>query len=157
MDTTPPAKQLSLTLAATLALAACSGNPDYRTDIASRSYAALGDLYVLLAKADLGALRAPSSYPASVDSYAAVLGGFRIGGLLARLPSDAGAPPDDIEGTLTRCLDRVREMANRHKAQGVAPGDPLLGTVRTACDTAARWVAADEASSWVLNTFAGDL
>ena len=142
-----------------LLLAACGRNPEFRTSVANDAYASLADLHRLLAAADLGSLRSPSSFAGEADAYARVIGGFEMSRLLgtaaaADLP---GTPSDDLARNVGHCADQVRRMAAQHRAAGLAPGAPVVGSARTSCDAAATWIAANEASSWILTTVAGDL
>jgi hypothetical protein len=125
-------------------------------NVANQAYGALNELYVLLAKADLGALRSPSSFDDEVGSYAGIIGGFQVGRLMA-----AGRPVGgflhDLDKAIGQCADQVRRMSDVHRSAGLAPGSTTLRSVRTSCDTAARSVAAEEASSWIFSTAAGDL
>jgi len=147
----------SLIVAATLAVAACSQNPQFRIASANRAYDALEGLYVLLAKAELGALRSPASYAGSVDDYAAVIAGFQTGRLLDAGRPDAAAAAESLSAGIARCVDDVKRMSAVHKAGGVAPGSAEIPRVRASCDAAARSVAASETSSWLFATAAGDV
>lgn len=148
------------TLAVLAAVSACSQNPQFRMDMANEAYESLDTLYVLLAKADLGALRSPSSYPGEVDSYATIIGGFDLGRLLtAGRPSGKGgaASLDHVDATIGQCVGEIRRMSDVHRSKGIAPGSDVVRAVRTRCDAAARLVAANEVSSWLFSTAAEDL
>jgi hypothetical protein len=141
------------------AVAACTQNPQFRMNLANQSYGSLNELYVLLAKADLGTLRSPSSFADEADSYAMIIGGFELGRLLAR---PTGSPPgagslDDLDRAIRQCVGQLTQMSDRHRTSGIVPGSPTIRTVRERCDAAARSVAADEVSSWIFSTAAGDL
>jgi hypothetical protein len=135
------------------AVAGCGQNPQFRMNLANRAYGSLGELYVLLAKADLGALRSPSSFAGEVDSYAAILGGFEVGRLMAK----DHASGDDLNKAIQQCVGQVRQMSDAHRTAGIAPGSARIRTVRISCDDAARLVAANEVSSWIFSTAAADL
>ena len=100
----PRLNPILATAATLVALAACSQNPQFRMNMASQAYGALNELYVLLARADLGTLRAPASFADQAESYAVIIGGFEVAGLLA-----AGRPPgreasEDLAATIGRCV-----------------------------------------------------
>ena len=141
-------------LAALTMCAGCSQNPQYRMAIADQTYDALGGLYVLLAKADLGALSTAASHPGTMDEYAEVIAGFRVGRLLVFGPP--GTEADGLLAQIAGCVSEVERMSATHAAGGIAPGAPGLEVVRDRCDAAARAVAASAASSWILTTAAGD-
>jgi hypothetical protein len=144
-----------LAIGAVLVLVAgCSRNPQFQMTNANRAYTAFADLYVLLAKAEIGALRSPSSFNGTVDSYAEVIGGFEIGRLLG---GDRPAATAALQAPIDLCLDQLRAMATIHKASGVAPDAPIVQAVRRQCDTAVQAVAENEVSSWLFETAAGDL
>jgi hypothetical protein len=151
---------LTLATAATLAvLAACGRNPEFRTSLANHAYTSLADLHTLLAKADLGTLRSRSSFAGEADTYATVIGGFEMSRLLAAAPAAdrTAITSDDLDRNVGRCADQVRQMSDLHRTAGLAPRSPIVRSVRTSCDAAATWVAANEASSWLVSTIAGDL
>jgi hypothetical protein len=159
-----PPSRLKPTLAlaaALLALAACGQNPQFRMNVASQSYGSLDELYVLLAKADLGALRSAASFGDEVDSYARIIGGFQVGRLMvAGRPASrrAGAASlDDLDAAIARCAAQVTRMSDVHRRAGLPPGSDTIRTVRASCDAATRLVAANAVSSWVFTTVAGDL
>jgi hypothetical protein len=145
------------TAAALSAGAACTVNPQFRISLAKQTYAALDELYVLLAKAELGAFRFPSSFAAEADAYAAVIGGFGVGALMApRAGAEVEGAPD-LVAAVDRCVGQVRRLAAAHRTSGVAPDAAAIHAVRASCDTAVRWVAASEAPSLILRTVGGDL
>jgi hypothetical protein len=150
------------TAAMLVALTACSQNPQFRANVANQAYGSLSELYVLLAKADLGALRSPASFGGEVDSYAQIIGGFEVGRLMVAgrrpgLSRSRAAAFDDLDAAVKRCADQVGRMSDMHRRAGIAPGSETIRTVRASCDAAARLVAASELSSWVFTTVAGDL
>jgi hypothetical protein len=154
-----PRSRLKLVLAAAAlaGMAGCSQNPQFRMAIASQAYGSLEALYVLLAKAELGALRSPSSFGDEVETYATVIGGFEASRLLVAGALDPNGPAAVLDQSIDGCVARVRQMSVRHRATGI-PADPaLLGGVRSVCDAATRQVAAEAASSWLFSTAAGDL
>ncbi len=145
-----------------VAVTACSQNPQFRMNIANQAYSSLSELYVLLAKADLGALRSPASFGGEVDSYAQIIGGFQVGRLMvAGRPAGSArskaAALDEIDAAIGRCAAQVRSMSDVHRSAGIAPGSDTIRTVRASCDAAAQLVAANEVSSWLFTTVAGDL
>lgn len=140
------------------ALAACSQNPQFRMSTANRTYASLSDLYVLLAKAELGAFRSTSSFGDSVDGYASVVGGFQLGRLLEADPTvSLDAERRSLGGAVSRCVAQLKNMSAIHGEKGIDPGDPVIQAVRNTCDAAAVAVAATETSSWLFSTAAGDV
>jgi hypothetical protein len=150
----------ALATASTLGvLAACGQNPQFRMNMADQTYTALNELYVLLAMAELGTLRSSASFAAKADTYAAIIGGFQVGMLIAagRPLDPASDLPDDLDKTIPRCVDQIRRMSSLHRTSGISPDSPALENVRASCDAAARSVAANEVSSWVFTTIAGDL
>ena len=153
----PRLNPILATAATLVALAACSQNPQFRMNMASQAYGALNELYVLLARADLGTLRAPASFADQAESYAVIIGGFEVAGLLAAGRPPGREPSEDLAATIGRCVDRLRRMSDQHRTAGIAPRAPITSAVRTGCDAAARSVAADEVSLWVFSTIAGDL
>jgi hypothetical protein len=152
-------KRALATASALCVLAACSQNPQFRMNMADQAYTALNELYVLLAMAELGTLRSPASFTGMADTYAVIIGGFQIGGLIAagRPQGPASDRPDDLDKTIPRCVDQIRRISDLHRTSGISPSSPALKTVRASCNAAARSVAANEVSSWVFTTIAGDL
>jgi hypothetical protein len=144
-----------LAIATTLVLVAgCSKSPQFRMANANQAYDSLNELYVLLAKAELGAYRSPSSFAGTVDSYAEVVGGFETGRLMgADRPREAASFDAAIDG----CVGEVRGMAQTHRTAGIDPDAFVIRTVRSRCDAAANAVAENEVSSWLFTTAAGDL
>ena len=158
----PRLKGTLATAAMLVALTACSQNPQFRANVANQAYGSLSELYVLLAKADLGALRSPASFGGEVDSYAQIIGGFEVGRLMVAgrrpgLSRSRAAAFDDLDAAVKRCADQVGRMSDMHRRAGIAPGSETIRTVRASCDAAARLVAASELSSWVFTTVAGNL
>ncbi len=144
-----------LAIGAVLVLVAgCSRNPQFQMANANRAYGAFSELYVLLAKAEIGAFRKPSSFAGAVDSYAEVMGGFEIGRLLGRDRPESTAA---LQGPVDGCIAELRSMAGMHRASGIDPDAPILQSVRSRCDTAALAIAENEVSSWLFATAAGDL
>jgi hypothetical protein len=132
----------------------CARNPQFRMTNANLVYNSLGDLYVLLAQAELGAFASPSSYGKAVESYASVMGGFEIGRLLATgRPGEAGS----LDQVIAACVGEVKELAEMHRRVGVLPDAAVIETVRTWCDRAAAAAAEQEVSSWLFETAASDL
>ena len=140
--------------AALLAVAGCSRNPQFQMANANQAYGAFSDLYVLLAKAEIGAFGAPSSFNGTLDSYAEVIGGFEIGRLLGGDRPEATAA---LRTPIDECIAELRSMAAMHRASGIDADAPILQAVRGRCDTAALAIAENEVSSWLFATAAGDL
>ena len=149
-----------LTTCLLVIVAGCGRNPEFRDNLAQQAYHSVTELYVLLAKANLGALRHPSSYGGEVDRYAVVIGGFQAGRLLASDRLRGSKDPHSLDGldtNIERCVDAVRQMAEMHQRTGIDQGSGMIRTVRASCDTAATSIAGNEASSWFVSTLAGDL
>ena len=141
-----------------VALAACSQNPQFSMSTANRTYASLSELYVLLAKAELGAFRSRSSFDGSVDGYAAVIGGFQLGRLLdADRAVSLDAKRRSLNAAILRCVAQVKNMSVLHRTEGIDLAAPVIEAVRQTCDAAATAVAATETSSWLFATAAGDV
>jgi hypothetical protein len=140
----------------------CSQNPEFRANLANQAYGSLNQLYVLLAEAELGALRSPSSFASEVETYATIIGGFEVSRLIvagrpaSRTASEA-ASLEDLGGAIGHCVAQVKRLSEMHRTNGIASGSAMIGSVRGSCDTAARLVAANEVSSWIFTTAAGDL
>jgi hypothetical protein len=152
----------SLAIATLLAaLSACSQNPQFKINSANRVYASFHDLNILLAQADLGTFRKPSSFAANADSYATVIGGFEVGrfaavGLSSAAPS-ATASVDPLDQLIGRCIDQIRQMADTHRTTGIAPASAIRQSVQTSCEQAVLSVAANEDSALIVTTAAGYL
>lgn len=141
-----------------VALSACTQNPQFRMSNANQVYGSLDELYVLLAKAELGAFRSKSSFGGSVDGYAAVVGGFQLGRLLeADRAVSLDAVRSSLDAAISRCVAQVKNMSVLHRTKGIDPTEPVIQAVREACDAAAIAVAATETSSWLFATAAGDI
>ena len=141
-----------------VALTACTQNPQFSMSTANRTYASLSELYVLLAKAELGAFRSSSSFVGSVDGYAAVMGGFQLGRLLdADRAVSLDAKRRSLNAAISRCVAQVKNMSVLHRTKGIDPAEPVIEAVRETCDAAATAVAATETSSWLFATAAGDV
>lgn len=144
------------------ALSACSQNPQFKMNSAKQVYQAGNDLHILLAKADLDALKKRSSYAANIDSYASVIGGFEVGRQVA-IVQPAGLAPskaaklDALDRNIKECLAQIRQMAERHRTSGIDAASGITQNVRTSCDKAVRSVAANETSAWIVSTVADDL
>lgn len=141
-----------------VALSACTQNPQFRMSNANQVYGSLDELYVLLAKAELGAFRSRSSFGGSVDGYAAVVGGFQLGRLLeADRAVSLDAVRSSLDAAISRCVAQVKNMSVLHRTEGIDPAAPVIEAVRQTCDAAAIAVAATETSSWLFATAAGDV
>jgi hypothetical protein len=144
--------------AAVVAVAACSQNPQFRMTSANQAYSSLNELYVLLSKAELGALRSASTFDDSADSYATAMAGFQLGRLLdTDGPIDIGPSGSALQVAIARCVDQIKRMSVLHRTRGIEPASPAIDAVRRSCDAAAGSIAATETSSWLFATAAGDL
>ncbi len=141
-----------------VAVAACSQNPQFRMTNANQAFNSLNELYVLLAKAELGLFRSASSFGDNADSYATTIAGFQLGRLLdADRPAGIDTSRSELDDAIARCVKLVERLSVLHRTRGVAPGSPAIAAAREGCDGAARSVAATETSSWLFATAAGDL
>ena len=152
---------VALTVAAFL-LSACNSNPQFRMISANRVYDSFNSLYILLAKADLGLFRSPSSFPAEVDTYGEIIAGFEIGRMVQTEKKLSSAlaraeSRDALASVIAKCVDQVKVVAKQHRSSGIPAGSPLLDTTRKACLLAVGAVADNERSSIFVATVAGDL
>lgn len=143
-------------------LLGCGSNPQFNINSANQAYGSLNELYGLLAKAELGAFGSPASFAANLDSYSEVIGGFEVARMIdrrgkRRSAAANAAAGDDLDRAVAECVARVGQMAAVHRSRGIGPGSSQSQAARASCNAAARSVAANEASSLVINTVAGDL
>lgn len=149
-------------MAAALLVCACDSNPQFRMNSANRAYGALNDLQVLLARAELGLLRARASFDAQAGAYAEIIAGFEIGrsvpiGKGMRSAASRAASRDALDGAITGCVDAVKAMAQAHRTSGLPAGSARLGAARQRCQAAVALVAENERPSIFISTVAGDL
>jgi hypothetical protein len=121
--------------------------PTYIKDADSKATVGYEELSVLLAKADLGAFEARSSYAEQVDKYAGVVSKFMVA-RLAFAQSGGGAGITRAEAATTldaligNCIQLVELLASEHEAAGIVPRTGATQPVQVGCDAAVKAIRA---------------
>ena len=121
--------------------------PAYNADANQRVVDAYQQISELMAKADLGALTAKSSYQTELNAYAAIISQLETAKLSIQGSGPTGdSPAAQANGLLVNiidgCLSNVKAFSQMHQQFGIQPNIGATQPVRTACDQTVKAVGA---------------
>jgi hypothetical protein len=133
------------TLAAALALllGACTVfAPRFDPLVSAKANGAFTQVAELLSAVELGKYESAQSFPAAIDTYAAIDGQLAAAAQRASL-LDAPTGPSQrarelLQGHIDACRKQVMTLAQTHKRAGLAPNSGMTTGVLVSCDVAAR-------------------
>lgn len=132
-----------------LILSACSiFAPPYVEEADARATEAYEVLSKILAKADLGLLRSPSTFNDYADDYATVISKFETAAFsVGGAPSGENSTPlaqakTSLNVILQSCLNLVKLFSKEHKEFGIVEGSGTVQPVRVSCDQAVKAIRA---------------